>query len=286
MNQTTIKDTCLLSGGVGLHSGQKSNLMFSPAPANHGIVFYRSDKEVNIPANYKFAKPSPLCTTIENEGIEISTIEHLLSVCNGMGIDNMLIEVQAEEVPILDGSGLEFHNLLKQTGLKQLEERRKQIKITDMIKYEEDDILIYATPSDESTFTFSVDFEHKQIGQQEFSFTFTEKNYEEEIVKAKTFGFMKEVNSLKQKGLIKGGNRDNAIILNENGDIENIEVMTWLNEPNLHKVLDQIGDFYLANNMRIIGNIFSHKSGHSSHLAFIQHMMEECTDKFTVIEEY
>jgi len=285
MNQTTIKDSCMLPGGVGLHSGQKSNLLFYPAPANHGIVFYRSDKDVNIPANYRFAKPSPLCTTIENEGIGISTIEHLLSVCNGMGIDNLLIEIQAEEVPIMDGSGLEFHKFLKQTGLKQLDEPRRVIKITDTIKYEENDILIYATPSEESTFTYSVDYDHKQIGQQEYSFRLTERNYEEKIVMAKTFGFMKEVTSLQEQGLIKGGSRDNAIILNEDGNFENIEVMTWLNEPNLHKVLDQIGDFYLADNMRIIGNIFSHKSGHSSHLAFIQYMMEECTDQFTIIEE-
>lgn len=268
-----------------MFSGQKTNLFFHSAPANHGIVFFRPDKQVEIPANYKYAKPSALCTTVENQGVEVTTIEHLLSVCNGIGIDNLLIELQADEVPILDGSGLEFHNVLKKSGIKQLDCPRKIIKILDTILFEQDDVLIYATPAENSTFTFSIDFDHKQIGQQEYSFQLTEKNYTEEIVKAKTFGFEKDVLQLCEQGVIKGGSRKNAIILNEEGHFDNMEVMTWLNEPNLHKILDQVGDFYLADNLRIIGNIYSQKSGHSFNLAFIKYMMEECTDKYMVMEE-
>ncbi|MCP4753539.1 MAG: UDP-3-O-[3-hydroxymyristoyl] N-acetylglucosamine deacetylase [Proteobacteria bacterium] len=285
MNQTTIKDSCLLNGGVGLHSGKKTDLFFFPAPANHGIVFNRADKNVEIPANYRYAKPSALCTTIENEGVEVSTIEHLLSVCNGLGIDNLLVELHDKEVPIMDGSGLEFHQVLQQAGIKQLDCPKKVIRILDTISYKRDDITIFVSPSEHSGFTFSIDFPHEQIGEQEYSFQLSEKKYAEEIVSAKTFGFRKDYSKHKKQGLIKGGNEKNAVILNEEGQFDNIEVMTWLNEPNLHKVLDQIGDFYLADNMRIVGNIFSHKSGHSSHLDFIRYMMEECSDKYAVVEE-
>jgi len=284
MNQTTIKETTMLKGGVGLHSGQKTDLIFYPAPENHGIVFYRFDKQVKIPANYLYAKPSELCTTIENEGVSISTIEHLLSVCNGLGIDNLLVELSADEIPIMDGSGIDFHNAILQAGIKQLDCPRKAIKILDTISYQNEDIIIYVSPSEETNFTFSIDFDHQQIGQQEYSFQLSGNRYSEEIAKAKTFGFRKDIDKYKDRGLIKGGTEKNAIILNEEGHFDNMEVMTWLNEPNLHKILDQIGDFYLANNLRIIGNVFSHKSGHSSHLKFIQYLMEECTDKYSVIE--
>ena len=268
-----------------MHSGEITDLYFHPAPANHGIVFYRKDKEVRIPATYKYAKPSALCTTIENEGVEVTTIEHLLSVCNGIGIDNLLVELHASEVPIMDGSGHEFYEKFRQVRIKQLDAPKKILKILDTVSYQQDDITIYITPSEHSNFTYSIDYEHKQVGQQEFSFLLTENNYTENIVRAKTFGFRKDQVKLKELGLIKGGSEENAVILDEKGNFENMEVMTWLNEPNLHKVLDQIGDFYLANNLRIVGNLFSHKSGHSSHLAFIHYLMEECSDKYMIYEE-
>ncbi len=285
MNQTTIKEPFILKGGVGLHSGEETDLFFFPAEENQGITFLRSDKDVKIPANYKYAKSSALCTTIENEGVEVSTIEHLLSVCNGIGIDNMTIEIKSGEVPIMDGSGYDFYNKLQQTGLKQLDTPKKVLKVTDTIAYQQDDIIIYITPSEQSSFTFSIDFDHQQLKQQEYNFQLTEKNYAEKIAKAKTFGFRKDYHRLKNQGLIKGGSEKNAIILDEEGNFENMEAMTWLNEPNLHKILDQVGDFYLADNLRIIGNVFSHKSGHASHLAFIRYLMEECTDKYVIMED-
>jgi len=285
MNQTTIKESFILKGGVGLHSGEITDLYFNPAPADSGIVFYRGDKKVEIPATFQYAKPSPLCTTLEKEGVEVCTVEHLLSVCNGMGIDNLLIELKAREVPILDGSGYIFYTQLQKAGIKQLDAPRKVLKVLEPIAFRENDITIYLTPAEHPHVTFSIDFNHKQIGQQEYSFHLTERNYAENIVKAKTFGFRKDYTTLREQGLIKGGSESNAVILDEEGNFENMDVMTWLNEPNLHKILDQIGDFYLADNHRIIGHIFSHKSGHASHLAFINYMMEECRDKFVVIDE-
>ncbi|MFH2131864.1 MAG: UDP-3-O-acyl-N-acetylglucosamine deacetylase, partial [bacterium] len=150
MNQTTIKTSCMLNKGAGLHSGQKTTLYFHPAPADHGIVFFRSDKNVNIPANFRYARPSALCTTIENQGVQVSTIEHLMSVCNGLGIDNLLVELDAEEVPIMDGSGLEFYRMLKKAGIRQLDVPKKIIEIQHPISYQQDDITIYITPSNNS----------------------------------------------------------------------------------------------------------------------------------------
>lgn len=284
MNQTTIKESCILQGGVGLHSGKETRLYFFPAEADHGIVFYRSDKNVKIPATYQYAHPSPLCTKIENEGVTVETIEHVMSVCNALGIDNLLIELHSQEIPIMDGSGLDFYNILHSAGIKQLNKPRKVIRITDRITFQKDDVFIYATPSPNPVFTFSIDFDHEQIGKQEYTFQLSEVNYVNQIVKAKTFCLERDIEKMRSMGLIKGGTTENAVVLNEDGYFDNMEVLTWLNEPNLHKILDQIGDFYLADNMRINGHIFSFKSGHSTHLAFLQHMFNNCRDKFEVVE--
>lgn len=285
MNQTTIRDSLILKGGKGLHSGEETDLFFFPAEADHGIVFLRGDKKVKIPATYKYARPSALCTTIFNDGVEVATIEHLLSVCNGMGIDNLLVELHGPEVPIMDGSGYEFYLGFQDVGIKQLDAPKKYLKILEPISYQHEEITIYITPADTPSFTFSIDYDHKQIGQQEVSFQLNERSYADNIAKAKTFGFRKDYEKLLKQGLVKGGSEKNAIILDDKGNIENMDAMTWLNEPNLHKILDQIGDFYLANNYRIVGNVFSHKSGHSSHLAFIQTMMNECSNRFVVVED-
>lgn len=284
MNQTTIKEECLINRGVGLHSGKKAPILFFPAHADHGIVFHRADKGVRIPATYNFASPSPLCTTIQNEGVSISTIEHLLSVCNGLGIDNLLIELEGEEVPIFDGSGYEFYQKFNEVGLKELSNPKKVIRILEPISFIKGDIQIIATPSKESVFTFSIEYEHQQIGSQEVTFKLNTKNYIDNIVRAKTFCLEEDVQKMKKRGLIKGGSKKNAIVLNQKGQFDNLGVMTWLNEPNLHKILDQIGDFYLADNMRIIGNLYSHKSGHAAHCEFLHYMFKECTDSFEIVE--
>lgn len=284
MNQTTIKESCILQGGVGLHSGKETKLYFFPAEADHGIVFFRSDKGVRIPATYQYAKPSPLCTKIEHEGVTVETIEHVMSVCNALGIDNLLIELHSQEIPIMDGSGSDFYKILHGAGIKQLNRPKKVIKIKEQITFQKGDILIFATPASDPIFTFSIDFAHEQIGAQEYTFQLSELNYVNEIVNAKTFCLEKDIEKMRSMGLIKGGTRENALVLNEDGYFDNMDVMTWLNEPNLHKILDQIGDFYLANNMRINGHIFSSKSGHATHLEFLQYMYKECQDKFEVVE--
>ncbi len=279
----TIKESCLLSGGQGLHSGLKTQLAFHPAPADHGIIFYRRDQNVKIPATWQYARSSPLCTTLEEAGVKLNTVEHLLSVCSGMGIDNLLIELAADEVPIYDGSGWVFYEKFSQVGLAELEGAKKALRVLKPIQWSQGEIQIAATPSEETNFTFSIDFEHDQIGRQEFQFHFTPANYAEQIVRAKTFCREEDIPKMRAACLIKGGSEKNAIILGKQGGFQNIENLTWLNEPNLHKILDQIGDFFLADNLRILGNFFSHRSGHASHLAFLKYLLQERTDAWEIV---
>ncbi|MDX2470566.1 MAG: UDP-3-O-acyl-N-acetylglucosamine deacetylase [SAR324 cluster bacterium] len=283
MNQTTIKESCLLPGGIGLHSGKKVDVTFHPAPPNSGIIFHRTDKSVKIPANWRYAEASALCTTIGIGDVKLGTIEHLLSACNGLGIDNLEVELTGEEVPIYDGSGIAFVEKFKQIGLKELDATKKMIRITKPVSFTQGDISIMATPSQDSQFNFSIDFDHDQVRAQEFQFTLTAAAYHEQIAAAKTFCREEDIPKMQEAGLIKGASEDIAVILDSQGGFKNMGVMTWLNEPNLHKILDQIGDFYLADNMRILGNIFSHKSGHASHFAFISHLMNERQDAFEVV---
>ena len=278
MNQTTIKESCLIPGGQGLHSGRRTHIAFHPAPADHGIIFLRSDKNVKIPADWRHAESSALCTTIVKEGVELTTVEHLLSVCSGMGIDNLLVELDAEEVPIFDGSGYAFFEKFSEIGLRELDQAKRVIRLLKPIQWVQGEISISAMPSEEPHFTFSIDFEHDQVGKQEFQFHFTRANYAEQIVRAKTFCREEDIPKMQEMGLVKGGSEKNAIILAKDGGFKNMENMTWLNEPNLHKILDQIGDFYLAKNMHILGNFFSHRSGHASHLAFLKYLLEERQD--------
>ncbi|OGH00107.1 MAG: UDP-3-O-[3-hydroxymyristoyl] N-acetylglucosamine deacetylase [Candidatus Lambdaproteobacteria bacterium RIFOXYD1_FULL_56_27] len=284
MNQTTLKESLMITGGVGLHSGQPTRVVFYPAEAGEGVVFHRLDQDVKIPATYQYAKSSPLCTTLQKDGVILQTVEHLLSVCSGMGIDNLLVELESEEVPILDGSGYEFFKRFSEVGLRELAAPKQGILVKKPVLYQKGDIEILATPSANPVFSFAIDFAHQQLGQQEYHFQFTEAKYAEEIVRAKTFCLERDVETLQAKGLIKGGSEENAIILGEDGQFKNMEVLTWLNEPNLHKILDQIGDFYLARNLRILGNVHSHKSGHSSHLEFIRLLMEDRQDAWELVE--
>lgn len=284
MNQTTLKDSLMLTGGVGLHSGKSTRLVFYPAEAGDGILFHRSDKDVKIPASYQYAKASPLCTTLEKDGVQLQTVEHLLSVCNGMGIDNLIVEIDGEEVPIFDGSGYEFFRRFAEVGLKDLGEPKRAIRLNQPVRFAKGEIEILATPAAEPSFSFSIDFDHEQVGAQEYQFRFTEAAYKEEIVKAKTFCMEKDVDAMLAQGLAKGGTEENAIILGNDGQFKNMEVMTWLNEPNLHKILDQIGDFYLADNRRLLAAVYSHRSGHASHFEFIRHLMTERKDAWELVE--
>lgn len=248
--------------GIGVHSGILVNMLICPAEANHGIVFVRSDLKANnkIPALFDRVIDTSMCTKIANEyGASVSTIEHLMSALWGAGIDNAIIYVDGAEVPVMDGSSDCFINLIKQSGIVSQSEQRKFIEISKSVKIEMNDKSIVAEPDDSFSVNFIIDFDNQYIQAQSYNFNAND-DFESEIGKARTFGFIKDVEYLKSIGLAKGASLDNAIAIGEDG-ILNKEGLRYKNEFVRHKILDCIGDLYLAG-ARIKGKIKAVKSGH------------------------
>ncbi|AEI88494.1 MAG: UDP-3-O-acyl-N-acetylglucosamine deacetylase [Candidatus Midichloria mitochondrii] len=248
--------------GIGVHSGILVNMLICPAEANHGIVFVRSDLRENnkIPALFDRVIDTSMCTKIANEyGASVSTIEHLMSALWGSGIDNAIIYVDGAEVPVMDGSSDCFINLIKQSGIVSQSEQRKFIEISKSVKIEMNDKSIVAEPDDSFSVNFIIDFDNQYIQAQSYNFNAND-DFESEIGKARTFGFIKDVEYLKSIGLAKGASLDNAIAIGEDG-ILNKEGLRYKNEFVRHKILDCIGDLYLAG-ARIKGKIKAVKSGH------------------------
>jgi UDP-3-O-[3-hydroxymyristoyl] N-acetylglucosamine deacetylase len=260
--QQTVKNPVSLSG-IGVHSGKIVDVAIKPAPANSGITFKRVDVSSNnlIKASYENVVETQLCTVVANEsGLKVSTIEHIMSAFWGLGIDNALVEVNAEEMAILDGSSAPFVAAVDRGGVAIQGAMRKYIKIKKEICITDADKFVRLSPSDEPSVECSVDFNHPMIGYQKASFAEMSGNYGHEISRARTFGFVKEIEILKSMGLARGGSLENAIGLSET-EILNPEGLRYKNEFAKHKLLDLVGDLYLAGH-RIIGKIEAHKCGH------------------------
>ena len=251
--QKTIKNSFSISG-VGLHTGEQSEVTFHPSPANTGIVFKRTDLnapevEKIIKVDFKNILKSELCTQIQNNyGHKVSTIEHIMSALHGLFIDNVLIDISNSEAPILDGSSIEYVNKIKNIGIKELNENRKIYKVLKTITYSDGDSTIKISPSDNLSIDYTINYDHCLINNQNFFYNhFSSEDYENIISSARTFGFKKEVDELKSKGLIAGGSLDNAIVLDEQGILNN-EGLRFKDEFVRHKILDFIGDIYLLGN--------------------------------------
>lgn len=262
MNQQTLKSEIKFSG-VGVHSGIVANVVVKPAEPNSGIVFVRTDLENGvIDSGYKNVCDTRLCTVIGNEnGDRVSTIEHLMSAFYGMGVDNAIVEIDSEEMPIMDGSSIQFVEMIQGSGLVQQSAKRKYIKIEQEIVIEDGDKYIRFRPSNESSFNCEIEFAHKAVGKQSYGFDVDSGDYGSEVSKARTFGFAHEIEQLRAMGLARGGSLDNAIGIDENG-IMNPGGFRYQNELARHKVLDMMGDLFLAG-YRIRGRIEANKPGHA-----------------------
>ncbi len=250
--------------GVGLHSGQNVKLSLNPAPVNHGIVFKRTDItgfDNLIPAQYDKVTKTQLGTTIANdEGTIISTVEHLMAALWGCGIDNTLVEVDGPEIPIMDGSSEPFVFLAECAGLKDQEQDRKIVKVLKQVEVRDGDKYAILKPSDDFSIDLEIDFNSKAIAKQKWVYSLSDISFKTDLCRARTFGFEHEVEHLRSLGLARGGSLDNAIVIR--GDkVLNKEGLRYNNEFVRHKLLDCIGDFYLAGN-RIEGNFTAYKSGH------------------------
>ncbi|WP_456488787.1 UDP-3-O-acyl-N-acetylglucosamine deacetylase [Caminibacter pacificus] len=258
MRQRTIKKPVEVVG-IGLHKGVPVKLRLEPMSENSGIVFYRADKGVTIPLKPEYVVDTKMATVLGNEGAVVSTIEHLMSAVYAFGIDNLRIVLDNDEVPIMDGSAISFVMMLKEAGIKELSAPKKFLRITKEVKIEDNNKFAVLKPSSEIEFDFEINFDHPVIGNQKYNFKFSTKNYIEEIAKARTFGFLKEVQYLRSIGLALGGSLENAIVLDEKGILN--DSLRFPDEFVRHKILDAIGDMSLLG-YNFIGNYEAFASGH------------------------
>ena len=251
MYQTTIKKAVELVG-IGLHKGSAVKLRLEPLEANSGIVFYRSDVDVAIPLTPDNVVATKMATVIGKDGYVISTIEHMLSAVYAYGIDNLKIIVDADEIPVMDGSSASFCMLLDEVGIAQLDFPKKVMRIKKEIIVQEGDKYVKLSPSLDSKYSFTIKFSHPVIQQQDYVLKFNKQNYKDEISRARTFGFLHEVQYLRSKGLALGGSLENAVVLDEK-KVLNPEGLRFTDEFVRHKILDAIGDMALIG-MNFVGN--------------------------------
>ena len=269
--QHTLKKSVHIAG-IGLHSGKTVNIALRPARANHGIVFVRTDvKDKNniIPALWNYVVDTQLCTVIGNtDGVRVGTIEHLMSALRGCGIDNALVEIDAAEVPAMDGSAMPFVELIEDTGTAVQSEPRRAIRVLKEITVEHDGKRVTLSPSEECIFAGDIEFAHADIGAQRFETKLMNGNFRHDIADSRTFGFLHEVEWMRKNGLGLGGSLDNAIVLDQEG-VMNPGGLRHADEFIRHKLLDAIGDLYLAGG-RILGSYDGHRAGHALNNAVLR----------------
>lgn len=260
--------------GLGLHSGQKVNLTIKPAPVNHGIKFVRTDlpDRPGISALFSRVVDTSLATVIGYEGFIVSTIEHLMAALAGFAIDNAVIELDAYEVPVMDGSAGPFARMIRDAGIQAQHAPRHYFIVTHPIELEKDGKSVGLYPDTTFRITCCIDFDHPVVGRQAYCMDLSDEAFEQEICQARTFGFLHELAYLKQYGLGKGGSLDNAVVVAED-QILNKEGLRFADEFVRHKLLDSLGDFALLG-LPLVGHLKLNKSGHAFNHEFIRHFLE------------
>jgi UDP-3-O-[3-hydroxymyristoyl] N-acetylglucosamine deacetylase len=273
-NQRTVakRVTCT---GVGLHSGKSATLTLAPAPADAGITFVRMDLGVEIPGRNDFVVDTTLSTSIGLGPARISTVEHVLAALQGMGVDNCRVEVDGPEIPILDGSAAPFVALVREAGLQSQRAGRRYLVIDQPVEIRDGDKLAKLEPSDGFSVEFTADFGHPLITNQAFRVGVTERSFEREIARARTFCFRRDIERMQAAGLAKGGSLENAIVVDA-FSILNPEGLRFPDEFARHKVLDAIGDLALFG-MPVLGALTAVKSGHAMNQALVKKVLADAT---------
>jgi len=283
LNQKTIAKP-IQTVGIGLHSGNKSNLYLKPAPVDTGIVFIRIDQEPQtfIPAKAENVTDTRLASVLQIGSHRISTVEHLMSACAGLGIDNLIVEIDGEEIPIMDGSAASFLFLLQSAGFEEQSRPRQFIQINQLVEVLDGDKLARLEPFWGFKLDFTIDFKHPALDKtgQHCIVDFAQTTYVKEIGRARTFGFAHEVEALREIGLARGGSLDNAIVLDEHRILNN-EELRFDDEFVRHRILDAIGDLYLAGHP-IIGAYTAEKSGHALNNALLRKLFSK-PESFTIV---
>ena len=269
-SQRTIKNEVSFEG-IGLHTGRHAKVTMKPASRDTGITFVRSDKNTVIKAHVGSVIDTAFATTIGQDGAKIRTVEHIMAALAGLGIDNVVIDVNGPEIPILDGSSTELISIVLHAGIAKQGKKRPYLRIRKPIIFDDGNSKIAALPYDGRRITYSIFFNHYGFGEQRLSLEIDEETFAREIAPARTFGFLKDIEYLRTNGLAKGGSLDNAIILGENG-VLNSSGLRFKDEFVRHKVLDSIGDFAILG-FPIYGHIIASKSGHSSNIKFLKKLL-------------
>ena len=261
--QITLKNV-IRATGVGLHTGDKVYLTLRPAPVGTGIVFRRVDLDpvAEIAASLERVSDTRLSTTLEHNGVRVSTVEHLMSAFAGLHIDNAIVELDSDEVPIMDGSAAVFVFLIQSAGIETQTAAKRFIRIKDPVEIREGDKWARFEPFEGFKVSFSIDFNHPtmQSSGQQATVDLSEVSFAKEVSRARTFGFLQDVEALQEVGLARGGSLDNAIVMDDYRVI-NDDGLRYGNEFVKHKILDAIGDLYLLG-CPLIGAFSAHKSGH------------------------
>jgi UDP-3-O-[3-hydroxymyristoyl] N-acetylglucosamine deacetylase len=279
--QRTIRDTISLEG-IGLHSGKTVQLRIQPARPGHGVSFVRADLEgaPEVAAHYKNVIDTRMATTLGRGRVTISTIEHLMAALQGMGVDNALVEVNAPEVPILDGSSAAFCEAIEKVGIQTQLQTRPVLALRRRVEVKVNEKWAVAEPSSRFEIQASVDFDHPAIGFQQFHYIEGKTDFAE-LANARTFGFLHEVEALKRAGLARGGSLENAVVMDE-GRVLNPEGLRYPDEFVRHKVLDALGDFKLAG-IPLRGHFRLHRAGHELHSLLIEAILKN-DDNYEVID--
>ncbi|MBL09366.1 MAG: UDP-3-O-[3-hydroxymyristoyl] N-acetylglucosamine deacetylase [Acidiferrobacteraceae bacterium] len=278
ISQRTLKNV-IKATGVGLHTGNKVILSLRPAPANTGIIFRRIDLDpvVEIPATVAYVGNTRMSTTLENHGAKVATVEHLMSAFAGLGIDNAFVDINADEVPIMDGSAGPFVFLIQSAGIEEQNSAKRFIRVKKKIEIRDGDKWAKFEPFGGFKVEFSIDFEHPILrsSSQTASVDFSKTSYLKEISRARTFGFLQDVESLQESGLARGGSLDNAIVM-DGFHILNEDGLRYGDEFVRHKILDAVGDLYLLG-YSLIGSFHAYKSGHALNNLLLREIQSEET---------
>lgn len=272
--QQTVAQSVTCSG-VGLHTGQPATLTLRPAPPDTGIVFILNDGDgpVMLNASVHHLIPTELCTALSMNGTSVKTVEHVLSALVGLEVDNVYVELDAPEVPVMDGSAGPFVRLIREAGIVEQERRQPFLKILRPIALADGHRRVVIEPASSARLTYSIQYDHPLIQKQTYTYEWGVPSFEQEIADARTFGFLKEVEALWARGLGRGGTLENTVVLSERG-VLNDSGLRFEDEFVRHKILDLIGDLALLG-VPFIGHLIADRSGHALHTKLVEKILDQ-----------
>ena len=272
LTQKTIRRD-ISSAGIGLHSGERVEMRLVPAAANSGIRFRRVDLGgEEIPVAREYLDQTSYATRLRNGSTVVSTVEHVLAAASGLGIDNLIIELNGEEVPIMDGSAGPFVYLMHEAGVRRQQAPRRYIKITEPLRVEEPNKFMAIYPAERLKISYTIDFDHPMIGVQRETYVVTQSAFTRELAPARTFGFLREVEYMRSQGLALGGSIDNAIVVGDNSILN--PQLRFPDEFVRHKILDAIGDLTLLG-APLLGHVVGYRAGHRMHAALVEEILSQ-----------